>query len=75
MFPVLLTNAAERFSQEYGRVMFRDIMNEDGRQIEETQSMLKSGAKKSFILKDEELFIRQALWQGNEMIIENQKGA
>lgn len=69
------TNAAERFSQEYGRVMFRDIMNEDGRQIEETQSMLKSGAKKSFILKDEELFIRQALWQGNEMIIENQKEA
>ena len=55
--------------------MFRDIMNEDGRQIEETQSMLKSGAKKSFILKDEELFIRQALWQGNEMIIENQKEA
>ena len=62
------TTAAERFSQEYSRVMFRDIMLEDGRQIEETQAMLKSGAKKEFILKDEELFIRQGLWQADEMI-------
>ena len=60
--------AAERFSQEYSRVMFRDIMLEDGRQIEETQSMIKSGAKSEFILKDEELFIRQGLWQAEEMI-------
>ena len=51
--------------------MFRDIMNEDGRQIEETQSMLKSGAKKTFVLKDEELFIRQGLWQAHKMIVEN----
>jgi len=62
------TNAAQRFSQEYSRVMFRDIMVEDGRQIEETQSMLKSGARKEFILKDEELFIRQGLWEGEQMI-------
>lgn len=62
------TNAAQRFSQEYSRVMFRDIMVEDGRQIEETQAMLKSGAKKEFILKDEELFIRQGLWQADQMI-------
>jgi phenylpropionate dioxygenase-like ring-hydroxylating dioxygenase large terminal subunit len=62
------TTAAQRFSQEYSRVMFRDIMIEDGRQIEETQAMLKSGAKKEFILKDEELFIRQGLWQADEMI-------
>ena len=63
--------AAERFSQEYSRVMFRDIMIEDGRQIEETQAMIKSGAKKEFILKDEELFIRQGLWQADEMIKKN----
>lgn len=62
------STAAQRFSQEYSRVMFRDIMIEDGRQIEETQAMLKSGAKKEFILKDEELFIRQGLWQADEMI-------
>jgi hypothetical protein len=30
--------------------------------------MIKSGAKKHFILKDEELFIRQGLWQGDQMI-------
>lgn len=60
--------AAERFSQEYSRVMFRDIMVEDGRQIEETQAMLKSGAKKEFILKDEELLVRQGLWQADQMI-------
>ena len=65
------TTAAERFSQEYSRVMFRDIMNEDGRQIEETQSMLKSGAKKTFILKDEELFVRQGLWKAHQMIVDN----
>lgn len=63
--------AAERFSQEYSRVMFRDIMIEDGRQIEETQAMIKSGAKKEFILKDEELFVRQGLWQAEEMIKKN----
>jgi hypothetical protein len=48
--------------------MFREIILEDGRQIEETQSMIKSGAKSEFILKDEELFIRQGLWQAEEMI-------
>ena len=60
--------AAQRFSQEYSRIMFRDIMLEDGRQIEESQAMIKSGAKTEFILKDEELFIRQGLWQADQMI-------
>jgi phenylpropionate dioxygenase-like ring-hydroxylating dioxygenase large terminal subunit len=63
-------NLAEQFSQEYSRVMFRDIMCEDGRQIEETQAMLKSGAKQTFILKDEELLIRQGLFEGEQMINE-----
>lgn len=65
------TTAAQRFSQEYSRVMFRDIMLEDGRQIEETQAMVKSGAKKEFILKDEELFVRQGLWQAEQLIQKN----
>jgi hypothetical protein len=59
---------AQRFSQEHSRVMFRDIMCEDGRQIEETQSMLKSGAKRHFVLKDEELLVRQSLFEVNRMI-------
>ena len=59
---------AEQFSQEYSRVMFRDIMCEDGRQIEETQSMLNSGAKQHFVLKDEELLVRQSLYQTDRMI-------
>jgi phenylpropionate dioxygenase-like ring-hydroxylating dioxygenase large terminal subunit len=62
------TTMAEQFSQEYSRVMFRDIMCEDGRQIEETQSMLKSGAKQNFVLKDEELLIRQGLYEVERMI-------
>jgi hypothetical protein len=35
---------------------------------------MKSGANKSFIIKDEELFIRQGLWQAQQMIIENGGG-
>jgi hypothetical protein len=62
------TTLAQRFSQEYSRVMFRDIMCEDGRQIEETQSMLKSGAKQHFQLKDEELLVRQGLYEVDRMI-------
>ncbi len=65
------TNMAEQFSQEYSRVMFRDIMCEDGRQIEETQSMLNSGAKQHFVLKDEELLIRQGLFEVERMIQAN----
>ncbi len=53
-------NLAQRFSQEYSRVIFRDIFLEDGRQLEETQSMLSSGAHSSFPLKDEELLVRQS---------------
>ena len=65
------TTCAQRFSQEYSRVMFRDIMCEDGRQLEETQSMLKSGAKRHFVLRDEELLVRQGLYEVDRMINEN----
>ena len=50
----------QRFSQEYSRVLFRDIILEDARTLEETQSMLSSGAKKEFYLHDEELLVRHS---------------
>lgn len=53
------TTLAERFSQEYNKVVTRDTFMEDGTTLEKTQSMLASGAKKEIHLQDEELFIRQ----------------
>ena len=50
----------QRFSQEYGHVLFRDIILEDGRTFEETQSVLSSGAKKAFFLHDEEILVRHS---------------
>jgi phenylpropionate dioxygenase-like ring-hydroxylating dioxygenase large terminal subunit len=59
---------AQRFSQETSRVIFRDIMAEDGRQIEETQSVLGSGAKQEFVLKDEEILVRHNLHVVDQMV-------
>ena len=50
---------AQRFSQEYAKVILRDINLEDGSTLERTQSMLASGAKREIQLQDEELLIRQ----------------
>jgi hypothetical protein len=50
---------AERFSQEYAKVILRDINMEDGSTMERTQAMLGSGAKKEIVLQDQELLIRQ----------------
>ena len=50
----------QRFMQEYGHVLFRDIILEDGRTLEETQRMLDSGAKKEFHLQDEEILVRHS---------------
>lgn len=58
----------QRFSQEYGHVLFRDIILEDGRTFEETQSVLSSGAKKSFVLHDEELLVRHSHHVVEQMI-------
>jgi len=58
-FPKAKT-AAQRFSQEYGNVIFRDVILEDGRTFEETQSVLSSGAKKAFYLHDEEILVRHS---------------
>ena len=46
--------------QEYGHVLFRDIILEDGRILEETQSTLRSGAKTEFPLHDQEIFVRHS---------------
>jgi hypothetical protein len=50
---------AQRFSQEYAKVILRDINMEDGSTLERTQTMLASGAKKEIVLQDQELLIRQ----------------
>lgn len=49
---------AERFAQEYHKVILRDINLEDGSTLERTQTMLGSGAKQHLILQDQELLIR-----------------
>lgn len=51
-------NAAQRFSQEYGRVIFRDVILEDGATLEQTQSVLASGARDHFLFQDEEALLR-----------------
>ncbi len=66
-FPKAKT-AGQRFMQEYGHVLFRDIILEDGRTLEETQSMLSSGAKKEFPLQDQEIFVRQSHHVVEQMI-------
>lgn len=51
-------NAAERFSQEHARVTYRDLIMEDASTMENTQSVITSGAKTHFNLQDEELLLR-----------------
>ena len=58
----------QRFSQEYSKVVFRDVIMEDGRTLEETQSMLSSGAKNEFYLHDEELLVRHSHHVVQQMI-------
>ena len=58
-FPKART-AGQRFSQEYGHVLFRGVILEDGNVLEATQSVLASGAKKTFVLHDEELLVRHS---------------
>ena len=53
-------NAAQRFSQEYSKVLLRDALLEDASTLEATQSMLASGAKTRFVLQDQELLVRHA---------------
>ena len=62
------TTPSQRFSQEYGNVIFRDVILEDGRTFEETQSVLSSGAKKEFYLHDEEILVRHSHHVVNQML-------
>ena len=66
-FPKAKT-AGQRFSQEYGNVIFRDIIMEDGRTFEETQTVLSSGAKTEFPLHDEEILVRHGHHVVDQMI-------
>ena len=49
-------------------MLFRDIIMEDGRTLEETQSVLSSGAKKAFPLQDEEILVRHSHHVVEQMI-------
>ena len=51
-------NAGERFSQEYAHLLMRENWLEDTTAMEAVQSTLKSGAKQSFWLHDQEILIR-----------------
>ena len=51
-------NAGERFSLEFAKCLNRDVWLEDFSTLEATQSVLASGAKTHFVLKDEEILIR-----------------
>ena len=53
-------NAAQRFSQEYSKILLREALLEDASTLEATQSMLTSGAKTHFVLQDQELLVRHA---------------
>jgi phenylpropionate dioxygenase-like ring-hydroxylating dioxygenase large terminal subunit len=51
-------SVGQRFSQEYSKTFFRDVLMEDANTLENTQQVLASGAKTHFILQDQELLIR-----------------
>ncbi len=51
-------SASQRFSQEYSKVLVRDVLTEDASTLEQTQEMLASGAKKEFTIQDQELLVR-----------------
>ena len=51
-------SVADRFSQEYAAVQMREGVLEDTMTLEATQSVLSSGAKKHFLLSDQEVLIR-----------------
>lgn len=53
-------NAGQLFSQEYSKVLTRDVLLEDGSTLEASQSVLASGAKTHYILQDHEILVRHA---------------
>ena len=61
-------NAGQKFSQEYSKVLLRDILLEDGTTLEHTQEMLASGAKSHFHLQHQEICVRHAYKVGEEYV-------
>ena len=53
-------NAGQKFSQEYSKVLLRDILMEDGTTLEHIQDMLASGAKTHMPLQHQEICVRHA---------------
>jgi phenylpropionate dioxygenase-like ring-hydroxylating dioxygenase large terminal subunit len=61
-------SVGERFSEEYGRILLRDALREDGTTHERTQEALESGASKEIHLQDEEAFVRHGYWAVEQQI-------
>lgn len=61
-------NAGQRFSQEYSKVLLRDILLEDGTTLEHMQEMLSSGAKQEIFLQHQEICVRHAYRVGEEYV-------
>ena len=53
-------NAGQKFSQEYSKVLLRDILMEDGTTLEHMQDVLASGAKTHMPLQHQEICVRHA---------------
>ncbi len=53
-------NAGQKFSQEYSKVLLRDILMEDGTTLEHIQDVLASGAKTHMPLQHQEICVRHA---------------
>lgn len=51
-------NAAQRFNREYSRCLHRDAIMQDLGTLEQTQSVLASGAKSHFVLSNQEVCVR-----------------
>ena len=59
---------AQRFAQNCGHAVLRDIAMEDGSTLEQTHSTQASGARKGLFLKDDEILIRHGHKVVDQMI-------
>lgn len=62
------TNAGERISQEFNRVLLRDTLREDLSTLENIQRNLTSGALTHLRLSDQELAVRHAYQVIEDMV-------
>lgn len=61
-------NASQAFSREYAKVFLRDALLEDGILNEHVQKSCDSGAIDSFVLQDEESFVRHGYWAVDQAV-------